>query len=194
MQFTSYKSHSDSDLLETTKIWEAARATSAAPSFFDPIKICRFREEFGDGGTGANNPVRILWNQAQYCLNQGGLVERNLGCFVSIGTGIPSLEPFGDQLMKVAKTLQNIATETERTAKLFREEHAELAKQNRYFRFNVSRGLEDFTGGCHTNGCNHDRDQRVYGECGSGRTNAALREKCKGGAAWVHMSLVQING
>ncbi|KAF7512509.1 hypothetical protein GJ744_001444 [Endocarpon pusillum] len=142
MQFTSYKSHSDSDLLKTTKIWEAARATSAAPSFFDPIKIGRFGEEFGDGGTGANNPVRILWNQAQYCLGQGGLVERNLRYLVSIGTSIPSLEPFGDHLMEVAKTLRAIATETEMTAKSFREEYAELAKQNRYFRFNVSRGLE----------------------------------------------------
>lgn len=76
MQFTSYKSHSDADLLETTKIWEAARATSAAPSFFDPIKIGGFGEAFGDEGTGANNPVRILWNQAQYRLNQGAPVEK----------------------------------------------------------------------------------------------------------------------
>ena len=141
-QFTSYESRINFDLLETTKIWEAARATSAAPSFFDSIKISKCHEEFGDGGTGANNPVRILWNQAQYCLKQGGLVEKNLKCLVSIGTGIPSLKPFGDQLLKVAKTLPNITTETEITAKSFREEHAELAKQNRYFRFNVSRGLE----------------------------------------------------
>ncbi len=130
-------------MLETVKIWEAARATSAAPSFFDSIKIGKSQEEFGDGGTGANNPVRIVWNQAQYCLKQGGgSVKKNLKCLVSIGTGIPSLEPFGDQLLKVAKTLKAIATETEITAKSFREEHAELAKQHRYFRFNVPRGLE----------------------------------------------------
>lgn len=62
---------------------------------------------------------------------------------VSIGTGIPSLEPFGNQLKTVARTLKNIATETEITAKLFREEHAELAKHNIYFRFNVFKGLEN---------------------------------------------------
>ncbi len=111
-QFTSYESRSDFDLVETTKIWEAARATSAAPSFFDSIKIGRFHEEFSDGGTGANNPVRILWNQAQYCLKQGGSVKENLKCLVSIGTGIPSLKPFGDHFLKVAKTLQDISTET----------------------------------------------------------------------------------
>ena len=37
--------------------WEACRATSAASSFFDPIAIGRYKEEFGDGATGANNPV-----------------------------------------------------------------------------------------------------------------------------------------
>jgi patatin-like phospholipase/acyl hydrolase len=37
---------------------EACRATSAATSFFDPIAVGRFGEEFVDGATGANNPVR----------------------------------------------------------------------------------------------------------------------------------------
>ena len=58
MQFRSYQStRGSSDLLRKTKIWEAARATSAAPSFFDSIKIGEYGEEFTDGGTGANNPV-----------------------------------------------------------------------------------------------------------------------------------------
>ncbi|KAH8701243.1 hypothetical protein GQ44DRAFT_832012 [Phaeosphaeriaceae sp. PMI808] len=34
-------------------IWEACRATSAATSFFDPIAVGRFGEEFVDGATGA---------------------------------------------------------------------------------------------------------------------------------------------
>ena len=48
-----------------TRIWEAARATSAASSFFDPIKIGQFGEEFVDGAVGANNPVAQLWNEAK---------------------------------------------------------------------------------------------------------------------------------
>jgi hypothetical protein len=48
---TSYKSpRGSSDLLNSVKIWEACRATSAASSFFDPIAIGRCQEEFVDVG------------------------------------------------------------------------------------------------------------------------------------------------
>lgn len=40
--------------LHDIKIWEAARATSAAPTFFGPITVGGF--ELIDGGMGANNP------------------------------------------------------------------------------------------------------------------------------------------
>jgi predicted acylesterase/phospholipase RssA len=63
---TSYKSpRGRNDLFNSVKIWEAYRATSAASSFFDPIAIGRFQEEFVDGATGSNNPVGEVWNEAQ---------------------------------------------------------------------------------------------------------------------------------
>ena len=37
------------------KIWEAARATSAAPSYFEPLKIGD--RKLVDGGLAANNPL-----------------------------------------------------------------------------------------------------------------------------------------
>ena len=52
------------DLYHVTKIWEADRATSAASSFFDPIAIGSLDQEFLDGGTGANNPILQLCNEA----------------------------------------------------------------------------------------------------------------------------------
>lgn len=62
---TSYRTQrGNNDLLNSVKIWEACRATSAATSFFDPIAIGRYGE-FVDGATGANNPIRELWIQAQ---------------------------------------------------------------------------------------------------------------------------------
>ncbi|KAF2191272.1 FabD/lysophospholipase-like protein [Zopfia rhizophila CBS 207.26] len=140
---TSYKSpRGNNDLLNSVKIWEACRATSAASSFFDPIAIGRYNEEFVDGATGANNPVVELWNQAQLMWGPAPL-EGKVQCLVSIGTGIPSLKPFRDDLLHIGETLVAIATETEQTAERFRRDKAYLDSSNRYFRFNVVRGLED---------------------------------------------------
>ena len=50
------------DLFDVTTIWQAARATSAATSFFEPIVIGN--EEFVDGATPANNPIMELWFEA----------------------------------------------------------------------------------------------------------------------------------
>jgi predicted acylesterase/phospholipase RssA len=94
VRLTSYRSpRGRTQLLRTTKIWEAGRATSAASSFFDPITIGDFRQGFVDGATGANNPVYELWNEAQDIWPSKSL-EDKIKCLVSIGTGVPSLTPF----------------------------------------------------------------------------------------------------
>jgi hypothetical protein len=110
---TSYQSPlGSSDLLNSVKIWEACRATSAASSFFDPITIGRYDEGFVDGATGANNPVWEVWNQAQLLFGPQPL-EGKIKCLVSIGTGVPSLKSFEDDAFHIGKTLVSIATETE---------------------------------------------------------------------------------
>ena len=43
------------ELLPEIKVWEAARATSAAPAYFKPFAIKKY--ELLDGGLGANNPL-----------------------------------------------------------------------------------------------------------------------------------------
>lgn len=140
---TSYKSpRGNSDLLNSVNIWEACRATSAASSFFDPISIGRYKEEFIDGATGANNPVWEVWNQAQLIWGSGPL-ESRVKCLVSIGTGVPSLKPFQDDVLYIGETLVLIATETEQTAERFRRDKSLLDNTGRYYRFNVARGLED---------------------------------------------------
>ncbi|KAF2008315.1 FabD/lysophospholipase-like protein, partial [Aaosphaeria arxii CBS 175.79] len=140
---TSYKSpRSGNDLLNSVKIWEACRATSAASSFFDPIAVGRYKEEFLDGGTGANNPIMEVWNQAQLLWGPEPL-EGKVRCVVSIGTGVPSLKPFDDDVLHIGGTLVAMATETEQTAERFRRDKAYLDDSNRYFRFNVAHGLEE---------------------------------------------------
>jgi predicted acylesterase/phospholipase RssA len=138
----SCASRGNSDLLNIVTIWEACRATSAATSFFDPIAVGRYGEEFVDGATGANNPVREVWDQVQPAWGPEPL-EGRVKCVVSIGTGVPSLKPFKDDVLHIGDTLMAIATETEQTAERFRRERALLDSTGRYYRFNVMRGLED---------------------------------------------------
>lgn len=86
---TSYTSlRGSSDLLNSVKIWDACGANSAASTFFDPIAVGRYGMEFLDGGTGANNLVWEVSNQAQLIWGPEPL-EGRIKCLVSIGTGSP---------------------------------------------------------------------------------------------------------
>jgi hypothetical protein len=69
-------------------------------------------------------------------------LESNLKCIVSIGTGVPSVEPFKTGLLEIGDTLVRMSTETEKTAELFQRTHSDLDDSGRYFRFNVRNGLE----------------------------------------------------
>jgi predicted acylesterase/phospholipase RssA len=135
----------DTHLFDSTTIWQACRATSAATSFFDPIAIGPYDEEFVDGALGQNNPVYALWNQAQdvWGGDEQQRLHTKLRCLVSIGTGVPTLKPMGDDAFGILATLKEIATETERTAEKFRRDKCDLDDDGRYYRFNVDRGLED---------------------------------------------------
>ena len=83
-----------------------------------------------------------MWSQAQLVWGPQP-VEGRIKCLVSIGTGIPSLKPFRDDVFHIGKTLLAIATETEQTAEQFRRDKTHLDDTGRYYRFNVAHGLED---------------------------------------------------
>ena len=64
-------------------------------------------------------------------------------CFISIGTGKPATKAFEGNVFKfLRKTVVEIATETEATEKKFIRRWTEHHNNNRYFRFNVERGLQ----------------------------------------------------
>ena len=140
---TSYRSPrgDNSDLLRSTTIWQACRATSAATTFFDPIAIGPYEEEFVDGALGANNPIYEVWGQAQDIW--GSQLQNQLKCVVSIGTGVLSLTRIRDDALNIGGTLVAIATETEKTAQQFHRDKAHLDDEGRYYRFNVDRGLKE---------------------------------------------------
>jgi hypothetical protein len=69
-------------------------------------------------------------------------LNNQIQCLVSIGTGVPAAGSFGKDVFAIGHTLVRMATETEVTANDFQREHEELDVEDRYFRFNVLRGLE----------------------------------------------------
>ncbi|KAL9064664.1 MAG: hypothetical protein Q9157_007754 [Trypethelium eluteriae] len=145
--FSSYgrRGESNRGLYDSAKIWEAARATSAASSFFEPIQIGEPSQTFLDGAVGRNNPVTILWDEARrlWPPQSGETMESTVQYVVSIGTGVPYPEPFGESLKQVFNTLKAAATETERTANQFVQDHADLVTKDGYYRLNVVHGLGD---------------------------------------------------
>lgn len=143
--FPSYYSTTwGSAMLDRVRIWEAARATSAATTFFEPITIAG--QTFADGATGANSPIFELWAEASsvFCRGPGSpRLEDQISCLVSIGTGIPSLKAFGPEIKDVAKALKSIALSAEEKWEQFQRQVPSLAQDGRLaFRFNVAQGLQ----------------------------------------------------
>lgn len=126
------------------RIWEAARATSAASGFFDPMLIGS--EKFRDGATPANNPIEQLWMEAIDVFGHDAgpewRLENEISCLLSIGTGSLRLNPFNDNMLEILNTLKQITTDADQAATKFARHHRPLFLSKRAFRFNVSTGLD----------------------------------------------------
>ncbi|KAL2693380.1 acyl transferase/acyl hydrolase/lysophospholipase [Phyllosticta citricarpa] len=143
-------------------IWQVARATSAAPTYFEPLKAEGFM--FKDGGLGTNNPASVALQEVTQLHEQKPLLLLSIGtgratvndddddntsdtATVPGGPKIPSfLEPFFENLA-VIKYMQNLVTETEQVHEhmqnRFEDEAAAFphAIPTVYHRLNVSSGI-----------------------------------------------------
>ena len=72
------------DPKDTLRVWEAAAATSAAPSFFKAF-VSRTGKTYLDGALNHNNPVYIAWREKK--LIWPDVLSRHPDIFVSLGTG-----------------------------------------------------------------------------------------------------------
>ncbi|KAI1142817.1 FabD/lysophospholipase-like protein [Hypoxylon sp. FL0543] len=125
------------------KIWEAARATTAAPSFFPPMVVSRGDSTmtFIDGAMGCNNPVYELIDEATALFG----TDCVLGCLVSLGTGFAGPLTIGvrkgiRQKLDLLLNVKKMATDTENFHKILRRQiRAELET---YFRFQLPSGAE----------------------------------------------------
>jgi hypothetical protein len=130
-------------------IWQAARATTAAPKFFKPIAIATAPGHaptlYVDGALRVNNPVREVLDEARIVF--GG--TSRLGCLVSLGaghSGVIGLAPAKDAFPKLlparlVETLEKVVTDCEAEAqRVARQFVGGPADDNRYFRFSVMHG------------------------------------------------------
>ncbi|KAI1468633.1 FabD/lysophospholipase-like protein [Daldinia caldariorum] len=127
------------------QIWEAARATTAAPSYFDPIVISRGGDTrtFIDGAMGCNNPAKEVVDEAAALFG----TDCVLGCLVSLGTGFSGEVTIGEAQKGVKKmvglinNLKKIATNTEKVHEDLR--NLIRADLDTYFRFQLPAGAEN---------------------------------------------------
>jgi predicted acylesterase/phospholipase RssA len=129
-------------------IWQAARATSAAPTFFKRICIGEkgSEEEFIDGGLGCNNPVKQVLEEAETAFG----ADQYVACIISIGSGqadvigLKSPDAFQKALpLDLIPVLRRIATDCESAAEDIEKRFQHIS--NVYFRFNVEQGLQGVT-------------------------------------------------
>jgi hypothetical protein len=140
--FRTYNAYQNQ--MPNCKIWEAARATSAAPTFFKQITIedMGTATTFVDGGLGCNNPTARVLLEAKLLFP-----ERYVSCMISIGTGqartiaIPKPGLFQNIIPKdVITALKRIAVDCERTAQEVASRFTDISGV--YFRFNVDQGMQ----------------------------------------------------
>lgn len=133
-----------------TKIWEAARATSAAPTYFSPMKI--EGNDYMDGGLEANNPSDLAWGEvnSMHQNNPGGKCPSTLGGvhhLLSIGTGKGAERRINIRSGRIRRGISivkkglNEMTNPEHVHSHM-ERMAQIISDGVYSRFNVENGLE----------------------------------------------------
>ena len=127
------------DLAHDIPIWEVARATSAAPSYFEPAKIDGLA--YLDGGFGANNPGQEIDREVRRMNNNS---VNAIGILISIGTGLDDdagriIDKIGlPRYLNYLKFMKKCATDAEKT----HEYLLDLTKyRTSYHRLNVEKGI-----------------------------------------------------
>ncbi|KAF6526398.1 hypothetical protein HZS61_009442 [Fusarium oxysporum f. sp. conglutinans] len=115
---------------ERFKIWEAARATSAAPMYFPHIEAGGV--SYFDGGLESNNPVIEVIEEAKQ-----EFPDDKISTVISVGTGAYQASDASAGLTGLMNYMINMATSTEKHHKAVLEDprFADIRKEG-YFRLN----------------------------------------------------------
>jgi predicted acylesterase/phospholipase RssA len=138
----SYKTWSEVEENYTCHIWEAARATSAAPLFFEPIKFKISGATFVDGAMRLNNPISAILNEADSLFP-----DATFRSIISIGTGWTDVAGLAVEKLKVhnvIKTCIDLSINANNEAQAFAKgkRGRDFLENKTYFRFDVDRGLD----------------------------------------------------
>ncbi|KAI2608804.1 FabD/lysophospholipase-like protein [Hypoxylon fragiforme] len=136
---TLFKTYDTATGFQDCAIWEVARATSAATTFFKSIKCGRDHIEFIDAALGYNNPCEVLIDEAKKLFPD--ISESQLRV-ISIGSGLGDAVTIRDSRTSILRALKTIATTSKKAADRLAIRYGDT---NCYYRFNVDRGLEDVT-------------------------------------------------
>jgi len=136
---TLFKTYDDSAAFADCTIWQVARATTAATTFFKSIKCGRDDIEFIDAGFGYNNPCEVLIQEIRSLFPEAPEV-----LVLSIGTGLGDVVEIKDSRVAILSALKKMASESSKVAHRVKDAHVGNCRHN-YFRFNVDRGLQDVT-------------------------------------------------
>jgi predicted acylesterase/phospholipase RssA len=110
-------------------IWEAGRATSAAPTYFPSIQIAN--REYFDGGMQSNNPILELVDEAH---REHGR-DAQIDAIVSIGTGYQSGGRPGPHIVDTIKHVLSRTTDAEAKHREFCSRLDYRALKEKYYRF-----------------------------------------------------------
>ncbi|KAJ5633313.1 FabD/lysophospholipase-like protein [Penicillium lividum] len=131
--FTTYDS---SAAFASSTLWQVARATSAATTFFKSIKVGRDQIEFIDAAFGYNNPSEIMIQE-----DQREFPGRTIR-ILSLGTGLGDVVAIKNTQLSILTALKNMATSSKRVAANM---DSRFGDSGEYHRFNAVHGLQDIT-------------------------------------------------
>ena len=124
-------------------IWEGVSATAAAPIYFKRVKF-KDQTEWVDGGyaPNRNNPVHEAMAELS---REQAFENKDIGCLLSIGTGVPSINAVSDNLLPFLRKSVDMLNDSEGIANEFEksERGKKLEASNQYFRFSVPQGMQD---------------------------------------------------
>ncbi|PHH54594.1 Vegetative incompatibility protein HET-E-1 [Ceratocystis fimbriata CBS 114723] len=122
--------------LAECRVWQVARATSAAVGFFKPIKLGRDRIEFIDALFGNNNPCETLIKEAEKLFPHHRMIT------LSLGTGLGDVIEISNLQSSITSAFEKMASSSKGVDLRLKHRYRDTKD---YHRFNVISGLKDVT-------------------------------------------------